>query len=37
MSYIKEDIFPKNYKHLDVEKKIVQEWEKENLYSNFNP
>ena len=37
MNYINEDIFPKNYKHLDVERKIVQEWDKENLYSNFNP
>lgn len=37
MNYIDEDIFPKNYKHLDVEKKIVQEWERENLFSNFNP
>ena len=37
MNYIDEDIFPKNYKHLDVEKRIVQEWERENLFSNFNP
>ena len=37
MNYISEDIFPKNYKHLDVENKIIKEWDKENLYSNFNP
>ncbi|MBM01386.1 MAG: valine--tRNA ligase [Chloroflexi bacterium] len=37
MNYISEDIFPKNYRHLDVEGKIVREWDKENLYSNFNP